>query len=194
LGGSDSAPGRGPAMEAIAREPRSVASDPQMLLARSSDAVHAESDSAPRDVNARVGWRILGAMQASRRAPETAECVAKRSSRSEPSGDRFGPVHPLTFAEVEQASDPRLAGKQPERSHRVRGSVFPEGAADAAGRVAEMVAPWLEKAQRGRAPSGGWCHAKARALRGVLRPQPKRASNAPSVGVERFGKHTVKHG
>ena len=39
----------------------------------------------------------------------TAECVAKRSSRSEPSGDRFGPAHPFTFAKVERAPDPPLA-------------------------------------------------------------------------------------
>jgi len=64
-------------MEAIARERRSVASDPRLLLGRSSGAVPAESDSAPGDVDAApVGWRILGAMQASRRPPETAECVA----------------------------------------------------------------------------------------------------------------------
>jgi len=31
--------------------------------------------------------------------------VAKRSARSEPSGDRFGPAHPLTFPEVKQALD-----------------------------------------------------------------------------------------
>jgi hypothetical protein len=44
-----------------------------------------------------------------------AECVAKRSSRSEPSGDRFGPAHPFTFAKVEQAPDPPLARKQRRR-------------------------------------------------------------------------------
>jgi len=64
-------------MEAIAREPRSVAPNPRLLLARSSDLVNADSDSAPGDVDAaRVGWRILGAIQASRRTLETAECVA----------------------------------------------------------------------------------------------------------------------
>ena len=40
------------------------------------------------------------------------ENVAKRSCRSKPSGDRIGPVHPLTFAEIEQAADPPLAGRQ----------------------------------------------------------------------------------
>ena len=35
--------------------------------------------------------------------------VAKRSARSEPSGDRFGPAHPFTFAKVERAPDPPLA-------------------------------------------------------------------------------------
>jgi len=50
--------------------------------------------------------------------------VAKRSSRSEPSGDRSGPAHPLTFAEVEQAPDPPpLAGKQRRRLRQVGGSV-----------------------------------------------------------------------
>ena len=52
-------------------------------------------------------------------------CVAKRSSRSEPSGDRIGPTHPLTFAEVEQAPDPPLAGKQRRRPRQVGGSITP---------------------------------------------------------------------
>ena len=44
--------------------------------------------------------------------------VAKRSSRSEPLGDRFGPAHSLTFAEVEQATDPPLL-LSPESSRGV---------------------------------------------------------------------------
>jgi hypothetical protein len=56
--------------------------------------------------------------------------VSKRSSRSEPSGDRFGPAHPLTFAEVEQATDPPpRAGKQRRRLRQVGGSVTPGAAA-----------------------------------------------------------------
>ncbi len=54
-----------------------------------SSAVPHGSDSAPGDVGvARVGWRILGAIQSSGRPPETAECVAKRSRRLVPADDR----------------------------------------------------------------------------------------------------------
>jgi hypothetical protein len=58
--------------------------------------------------------------------------VAKHSSRSEPSVDRFGPVHPFTFAEVEKATDPPLAGKQRRRLRQVGSSVTPQGARVAA--------------------------------------------------------------
>ena len=46
--------------------------------------------------------RAVQAPLADPTAPVTPS-VAKRSSRSEPSGDRIGPVHTLTFAEIEQA-------------------------------------------------------------------------------------------
>jgi len=60
---------------------------------------------------------------------DLASHVAKRSSRSEPSGDRFGPAHPLTFAEVEQAPDPPpVDGKQRRRLRQVGGSVTPGAA------------------------------------------------------------------
>ena len=56
--------------------------------------------------------------------------VAKRSARSEPSGDRFGPAHPLTFAEVEQAPDPPpLDGKQRRRLRQLGASVTSIGVA-----------------------------------------------------------------
>jgi len=79
--------------------------------------------------------------------------VAKRSSWSEPSGDRIGPAHPLTFAEVEQAPDPPLAGSG--RDGRI-------------GRVAPSVRKRLSSA--GLSASAGWllCSLISSAVRDML--------------------------
>jgi hypothetical protein len=61
------------------------------------------------------GWQIAGSAGTGAAPPDCDRAlgfllvignVAKRASRSEPSGDRIGPVHTLIFAEIEQAPDP----------------------------------------------------------------------------------------
>ena len=76
---------------------------------------------APADGDvARVGWRILGAMQSSRRAPNTAECVAKRSSRLVPANDRCPSETIVMPAAVAQSKRQRSSTTVPlVVSHRV---------------------------------------------------------------------------
>ena len=136
-----SAPSRARAVEAIAPDRRRVPPGTRLLSARRDPAHgrggtialglrggqrHRKSNREAMAVGVEQHYyRSAGTNQPSAAPSETAAGVAKRSSRSEPSGDRIGPVHTLTFAEMEQAPDPPPARKQPGRSQRAGGSVCP---------------------------------------------------------------------
>jgi hypothetical protein len=62
----------------------------------------------------------------------------KRGVAVAPSGDRFGPAHPLTFAEVEQAScRPRARWSPGPRGRRA-------GTAERVGQLVELVYPRID--------------------------------------------------
>ena len=71
------------------------------------------SGSAAGDVGlARIGLRILGAMQLSAARGTTTECLAKRSHRSWSAGDRIHGTRPSALAGIVQASAPVLVERR----------------------------------------------------------------------------------
>ncbi len=90
-------------MEAIARSPGRSS---LIRYCSSSEAVARSPRRAiaPADGDvARVGWRILGAMQSSRRAPQTAEYVAKRKPAADEAVSLWALAR-LRFSGDQQAS------------------------------------------------------------------------------------------